>query len=370
MRIVIAPDSFGSDIQADTIVEAFQEGWRSVSPDDVLIGRPISDGGPFFVSVLAHALRGTDVVWVDASGPVGEEAGSYVVIKDGTAYVESAVVCGLDRLLRAGGDVRTATTHGVGQLVATVAAREDVHTVVVGLGGSGTNDGGAGLWAALGAEPAGVLRGGGVALRRLDRLEPPPDLGVRLIAATDVDNPLLGFQGASAVYGPQKGADQAAIMSLDASLEDWAVQVEAVTGRPGLRDAPGAGAAGGLGFGLLALGAERRSGIDLVIEAVELSKWVEGADLVVTGEGKFDSTSMRGKVVSGVARIAQEHGVPVVVAAGQADVGAREAASHGIDEVWSVAELLGSVDAARAAGQDGVRQLAAAIATQWRRPAR
>jgi glycerate 2-kinase len=370
MRIVVAPDSFGSDIPADAIVEVFTDGWAEVSPDDDVIGIPLSDGGPGLTQALTFALLPPEDHWVEATGPTGEPVGDYLVVKDGTAYVESAVACGLDQLQRSGGDVRTATTYGVGQLVAAAAAVDGVQTVVVGLGGSGTNDGGAGLWAALGAEPGDVLRGGGVALRRLDRLELPPELGVRLIAATDVDNPLLGFHGASAVYGPQKGADQAAIMSLDASLEDWAVQVESLTGRPGLRDAPGAGAAGGLGFGLLALGAERRSGVELVMEAVGLERWIDGADLVVTGEGKFDATSMRGKVVSGVARLAQAHGVPVVVAAGQADIGAREAGSFGIDEVWSVAELLGSVEAARAAGQDGVRRLAAAIAKHWRRPAR
>jgi glycerate kinase len=370
MRIVVAPDSFGSDIPADAIVEVFTDGWHETSPDDEVFGIPISDGGPGLTQALTFALLPPDEHWVEATGPTGEPIGDYLVVKDGTAYVESARACGLDLLQVAHGDVRTATTYGVGQLVAAAAAIDGVHTVVVGLGGSGTNDGGAGLWAALGAEPADRLRGGGAALRRLDELSPPPDLGVTLIAATDVDNPLLGFHGASAVYGPQKGADQEAIMLLDAALEDWAVQVERVTGLGGLRDAPGAGAAGGLGFGLLALGAERRSGIDLVIEAVELAKWVEGADLVVTGEGKFDSTSLRGKVVSGVAKVAQEHGVPVVVAAGQAEVGVRAAAEHGIDQVWSVAELLGSVEAARAAGQDGVRRLAAAIAQDWRRPPR
>ena len=126
---------------------------------------------------------------------------------------------------------------------------------------------------------------------------------MRLVAATDVDNPLLGLHGASAVYGPQKGADQGAVMSLDIGLERWADIVESATGQPGLRDRPGAGAAGGLGFGLLALGAERRSGIDLVMAAVGLRERVEGADLVVTGEGRYDATSLRGKVVAGVARV-------------------------------------------------------------------
>jgi glycerate kinase len=238
---------------------------------------------------------------------------------------------------------------------------------VVGLGGSGTNDGGAGMWAALGAEPAGILRAGGVGLKVLDHVTVPPALGVRLIAATDVDNPLLGMHGASAVYGPQKGADQAAVMSLDLGLERWADVAEAATGMAGCRDRPGAGAAGGLGFGLFALGADRVSGIELVMTAVGLREKVEGADLVVTGEGRFDATSLRGKVAAGVARVAQDAGVPCVVAAGQASVGVRDAAASGFDEVWSVADLLGSADAALAAGRDGIRELGRAVARSWSR---
>jgi glycerate kinase len=143
--------------------------------------------------------------------------------------------------------------------------------------------------------------------------------------------------------------------------------VEAAVGQPGLRDVPGAGAAGGLGFGLLALGAQRRSGVEIVMEVLDLRATVAGADLVVTGEGKFDHTSLRGKVVSGVARVAQESGVPCVVAAGQAEVGGREASANGIDDVFSIAELLGSPEAALAAGEDGIRELGRAVARAWSR---
>ncbi|MBV9484423.1 MAG: glycerate kinase, partial [Frankiaceae bacterium] len=306
MRVVVAMDSFG-DLQADGVVEVFNWGWADISPDDALRSAPMSDGGPGFVAVLASIVLDSPDVYVDATGPTGEPGGGYVVVDGPTAYVESAYGCGLDLLERHHGDVRTATTYGVGQYVAAAAAHEGVRTVVIGLGGSGTNDGGAGLWAALGAEPAEVLRGGGAALKDLDSVS-VPELGVRLVAATDVDNPLLGLHGASAVYGPQKGADRAAVMELDAALERWADVVEAAVGKPGLRDAPGAGAAGGLGFGLLALGATRRSGIEIVMDVVDLRGKVEAADLVVTGEGKFDRTSLRGKVVSGVARVAQEAG--------------------------------------------------------------
>jgi glycerate kinase len=367
MRIVVAPDSFGATLSAVEAARAIADGWREADGQAEVVLLPMSDGGPGLIEVLASVLPESRVVAVDAAGPTGVTRSRNLLVAGDTAYVESAAACGLAELQELAGDVAAASTYGVGQLVAAAAEQPDVASVVVGLGGSGTNDGGAGLWAGLGGEPAELLRRGGLGLGELDRVAPPVLPGVRLVAATDVDNPLLGLYGASAVYGPQKGADQATVMSLDSALERWAELVEAAVGGPGLRDRPGAGAAGGLGFGLLALGGERCSGAELVIEAVGLRAAVEGADLVVTGEGRFDATSLRGKVVSGVARLAQDAGVPCVVAAGQAQVGSRDAAANGIDEVWSVADELGSAEAALAAGADGVRRLGAAIARSWSR---
>jgi glycerate kinase len=365
VRVVLAPDSFG-ETAAHDVAAALVAGWARVAPHDELRSAPMSDGGPGFVATLAIAGEQPLTVSVPVTGPTGTPLVAVFVQIGGTAYVESAAACGLDLLRADDGDVRTASTYGVGQLIAAAAALDGVDTVVVGLGGSGTNDGGAGVWAALGAEPADLLRGGGVALQPVSDVT-VPDPGVRLVAATDVDNPLLGFEGASAVFGPQKGADQAAVMSLDLGLEKWADAVETAVGRPGLRDEAGAGAAGGMGFGMLALGAERVSGVDLVMDLVGLRRSVDGADLVITGEGTFDSTSLRGKVVSGVARIAQEAGVPCIVAAGQSSVGAREAASHGIDGVWTIAEVLGSATAALAAGAAGIEQLGERLARSWSR---
>jgi glycerate 2-kinase len=355
MHVVLAPDCFTGTATAAEAAAAFAGGWRSVAPGDTLVLCPVSDGGPGLVAALVESLPGSR----------SPQAG--LLIAGSTAYVESAVGCGPDAVADAGRDVRTGSTAAVGELLAAAASVDGVATVVVGLGGSATNDGGAGLWAALGAEPAEVLAAGGIGLGRLESVTVPPAPRVRLVAATDVDNVLLGLYGASAVYGPQKGADDAAIMALDIALERWADLVEAGTGRPGLRNEAGAGAAGGLGFGLLALGAERTSGIELVLDAVDLAGRVADTDLVVTGEGRYDATSLRGKVVSGVARVAQEAGVPCIVAAGQSDVGAREAASNGIDEVWSVADRLGSADAAIQAGVEGLRTLGAAIARTWSR---
>lgn len=367
MRVVVAPDKFGGTLTAAEAAKAFAAGWRDVAPRDELVLMPLSDGGPGLIAAVAAALPGSRLHEVEASGPTGAIKSRSVLVAGDTAYVESSIACGLEELRSVGGDVGTATTYGVGELIAAAIAAADLRTVVVGLGGSGTNDGGAGMWAALGAQPQDRLTGGGLGLRDLAGLAAPPDLGVRFVAATDVDNALLGLHGASAVYGPQKGADQAAIMSLDAALERWADAVEPLVGQSGLRDRPGAGAAGGLGFGLFALGAERESGADLVMDAVGLDDAIEGADLVVTGEGSFDSTSLRGKVASRVAQRAQAAGVPCIVAAGQVHVGSRDHSAHGFDEVWSVEDQLGSVQAALAAGADGVRTLGSAVARAWTR---
>ncbi|MGN6473137.1 MAG: glycerate kinase family protein [Mycobacteriales bacterium] len=367
MRVVVAPDKFAGMLTAAEAAKAFAAGWHDAAPGDELDLIPLSDGGPGLIAALTAALPGSRIHEIEASGPTGVVRPRRLLVARDTAYIESAEACGLEELQREGGDVRTSTTYGVGQLLAAAAAVDDVDTVVLGLGGSGTNDGGAGMWAALGAEPADLLRSGGTGLRELTGLSAVGELGVRIVAATDVDNPLLGLHGATAVYGPQKGADQAAIMSLDAALERWADAVERLVSQPGLVARPGACAAGGLGFGLLALGAERQSGADLVMAAVGLTDAIEGADLVVTGEGSFDATSLRGKVAAGVAQRAQVAGVPCVIAAGQAHVGSRDAAAHGIDEVWSVADQLGSVAAALAAGVDGVRALGTAVARSWSR---
>jgi glycerate kinase len=247
-------------------------------------------------------------------------------------------------------------------------AAPGVHRIIVGLGGTATNDGGAGMWSALGAQPAERLAAGGAALIDLTEVLPPHPIDVSLVAATDVDNPLLGPNGASAVYGPQKGADREAVLDLDDALRRWADVVEAVTAQPGLRERPGAGAAGGLGFGLLALGASVTSGVDLVAGVVGLREQIAAADLVVTGEGSVDAQSLRGKVIVGVARLAQEAGVPCVVVAGRAEVGRRDAAAAGVDDLESVADVLGSADAALAAGATGVERAAAAQARRWARP--
>jgi glycerate kinase len=365
MRVLVAPDSFGGTLTAPEAAAAIAAGWRSVDPDVDLVAVPLSDGGPGFVDVLATAMRG-ERRSCTVRGPLGDEVAADVFVADGTAYVEAAQAAGLHLVPNGRRDPRRAASYGVGQLVSIAAP--GVHRIVVGLGGTATNDGGAGMWSALGAQPAERLAAGGAALIDLTEVLPPHPIDVSLVAATDVDNPLLGPNGASAVYGPQKGADREAVLDLDDALRRWADVVEAVTAQPGLRERPGAGAAGGLGFGLLALGASVTSGVDLVAGVVGLREQIAAADLVVTGEGSVDAQSLRGKVIVGVARLAQEAGVPCVVVAGRAEVGRRDAAAAGVDDLESVADVLGSADAALAAGATGVERAAAAQARRWARP--
>jgi glycerate kinase len=364
MRVVVAPDSFGGTLSAVEAAAAIADGWRAVAPGADLDVVPLSDGGPGFVDVLSAAL-GVPARSVDTVDPLRRPVRADVLVAAGVGYVESAAAAGLHLLGAGERDPRVTTTYGVGPLVRSVAV--DAERIVVGLGGCGTTDGGAGLWAALGAQPEEVLAAGGGALAELSDVVAPAGRLPALVAATDVDNPLLGPTGASAVFGPQKGADRAAVLDLDDALRRWADAVERLLGRPGLRDVPGAGAAGGLGFGLLALGAVRASGFAVVAEAVRLGERVAGADLVVTGEGSFDATSLRGKVVAGVARAAQAHGVPCIVVAGQVGVGRRDAAAAGVEAAYAVAEQVGSVEAALGGGAAALRETARNAARLWSR---
>ncbi|HEU5035179.1 MAG TPA: glycerate kinase [Mycobacteriales bacterium] len=371
MRVVVAPDSFGGTLTSVEAARAIATGWGEVAPDDVLDLVPLSDGGPGFVDVVQAGLGG-EMRSLSVPGPLGAATDARWLRVGTTSYVEAAQACGLHLVAPSDDSVRRGHTTGLGALV--LAAAVDAERVVVGLGGTATNDGGAGVVRALGHQllgPSGApLPPGADVLRSVVAVDPAPlrwPYDAELTAATDVDNPLLGPNGASAVYGPQKGADRAAVLDLDDALRRWADVVEPACGRPGLRDEPGAGAAGGIGFALLALGATRASGLRLVAEAVGLADRVAAADLVVTGEGTFDSQSLRGKVVAGVAAVAQQLGVPCVVVAGQVSVGRRDAAAAGIDEAVAVAEAMGSAEAAIEAGAGGVAAAAARVARGWSR---
>ena len=371
MRVLFAPDGFGGTLSPAAAAAAMADGWRRAAPGDVLDLAPLSDGGPGLLEVLAAALPGSVLHPVVVEDPLARPVAAAVLFDGGTAWVEAASACGLHLLDDAERDPTTTTTYGVGQLVAA-ALDLGATRVVVGLGGSATNDGGAGLLAALGVQrldTAGErLAPGGAALRQVDRLAGAPDprlAGVELVAATDVDSPLLGLRGASATFGPQKGASREDVALLDGALTRWADVLEAHLG-VAVRDAPGAGAAGGLGAALLALGARREPGIALVQSVVGLAERVARADLVLTGEGAFDISSLAGKVVSGVAALATEAAVPCLVLAGAVRVGRREAAAAGVEAAYSLVEQVG-VEQALSQPSASLAALAERVARQWSR---
>ncbi|WP_232784449.1 glycerate kinase family protein [Carbonactinospora thermoautotrophica] len=368
VRVLIAPDKFAGTLTAVQAAEAIAAGWRRTAPHDDLDLAPLADGGPGFVEVLHQALGG-ELISVTVTGPLGEPVPGVVLLteEDGvrTAYVESAQACGLELVPEDRRDPGATTTYGVGELIAA-AVDQGAARIVVGLGGSATNDGGAGLLAALGAEPADRLRRGGAALATLDQVDLVAArarvAGVELVAASDVDNPLLGLRGASNVFGPQKGATAEQVHQLDAALTRWAELADRKTA-----DAKGAGAAGGLGYGLLLLGARRVPGIETVLQAVGLPDRAARADLVLTGEGSFDFQSLRGKVVSGVAALAGRYAKPCVVLAGQVKVGRREMGAMGVESAYAVTEVAGSRQEAMARPAEHLERLAARVARTWSR---
>jgi len=361
MRILIAPDKFAGTLSAVEAAESVAAGWRETAPDDEIDLAPMSDGGPGFVDVLHEALDG-ELLAVTVRGPHGAPTPATVLLSGATAYVESAQACGLHLTGKQGAE--TATTFGVGELVAA-AVDAGATTVVVGLGGSGTNDGGAGLLAALGATADVALDGGGAGLDGISEVDVAAARArvgsVRLVAASDVDNPLTGLFGATKVFGPQKGITEERLPVADGWLEQYAAALDR---RVALEK--GAGAAGGLGYALLTLGATREPGIALVADAVGLSRRAREADLVITGEGAFDYSSGAGKVPHGVATVAGEALRPCVVLAGKVLVGAREMRALGIESAYSLVDLVGE-ERAFAEPAAALRELAARTARTWSR---
>jgi glycerate kinase len=362
VRILVAPDTFAGTLTAAEAAEAVRDGWNRTAPDDACELLPLSDGGPGFVEVL-HASLGGDLLAATVPGPLGEPTPAGVLLHEGTGYVECAQAAGLHLLDPADRDPSATTTYGVGELIA-LAVDAGATRVVVGLGGSATNDGGAGALAALGATPDEPMRRGGAALADVpavdlsaaqDRLR-----GVELVIASDVDAPLLGDSGASHGFGEQKGADRATRERLEEAMRAWATTTDG-----GVAVRPGAGAAGGLGFGLMLLGATRVPGAQLAVDATRLAERAAECDLLISGEGAFDWQSLRGKVVAGVARVGLETGRPVVVLAGRVEVGRRELSNAGIDSAYAVGDLDRGEQGHTAA--DGLRALAARVARTWSR---
>jgi glycerate kinase len=380
-RVLIAPDKFKGSLDAADVAARVAAGLIRSGFAGEVAALPVADGGDGTVAsaVAAGYLR----VDEDVPGPVGNVVTASFALLGGTAVIEAAQACGLSLLAPGELAPLTATSRGVGELIAA-ATRMGAKRVVLGVGGTATTDGGAGLIQALGARLMDgqlQLPPGGAALARLTRIDMSRlrDLtGVEFLLASDVDNPLLGPSGAAAVYGPQKGASPADVALLEAGLARWADVAEAAASprspdsgggsANAIRDAPGAGAAGGIGFAaLLFLGARMRPGIELLLEMISFGQHLAGARLVITGEGSLDQQTLHGKAPAGVARAAAAHdpAMPVIAVAGRCTLSAARLREAGIWAVYPLTDL--EPDLARCIAEAGplVERAAEQIAADW-----
>lgn len=343
MHVVLAPDSFKNCLSAKEAAEALGKGVTRAAPNASLDHVPLADGGEGTVDALVAAAGGQRVT-VTVTGPLGEpvEAG-YGVLNGKAAVIEMAAASGHALLAQTQRDPRAATTYGTGELIAH-ALDNGFRDIIVGIGGSATNDAGAGMAQALGyrlLDASGRdLSPGGAALARIARIDAahahPSLSNASIRAACDVRNPLCGPEGASRVYGPQKGADAQTAAKLDAALHRFGAAIEDQLGIAVL-ERPGAGAAGGLGAGLVAFcGAELDPGFDVVARAVNLEERIAAADLVLTGEGLLDAQTQSGKAPAGVAALAGRHGVPAIAIAGALEPGYETLHDEGLDAAFSL----------------------------------
>jgi glycerate kinase len=374
MKIVIAPDSFKDSLSAQGVADAIALGLAQVWPDAQLIKCPMADGGEGTVESILAACEGEQRRTV-VRGPLGAtvEAAWGWLPQSHTAIIEMAEASGLQLVPVAQRDACISSTFGTGQLI-RAALDAGAQRVILAIGGSATNDGGAGAMQALGVKlldaQGQTLSPGGLALAQLasvDLSEIDPRLAkVRFDIAADVNNPLCGSHGASAIFGPQKGASPVQVEQLDRALGHFADHCATALNND-VRDEPGSGAAGGLGFAAKAfLGAQFKAGVEVVAELVGLADAVAGADLVITGEGRFDAQTLRGKTPFGVARVAREHGVPVIVIAGTLGDGYQALYEHGVDAAFALASGPMTLDQACAEAPRLLRERATDIARVWR----
>jgi glycerate kinase len=359
MRILIAPDKFKGSLRASEVAQAIVRGFSGGWPEAELLTCPLADGGEGTMELLVAATGGKTLE-CEVSGPLGERRLAPLgILGDGrTAVVEMAAASGLALVPPDKRDPRYTTTAGTGDLIRR-ALDEGLRRIIVGIGGSATNDGGTGMASALGArfldESGEELPPGAIYLNNLEAMDlaglDPRSREAAIVVASDVTNPLLGELGASRVYGPQKGASEYDVELLEAGLTRLA-QVSTAHIAPGYEDKPGAGAAGGLGFGLMAfLGAEVRPGIDVVMKAAGFERKLAGCGLVITGEGRLDAQTAYGKTVTGVARAAARHGLPVLALAGEVAEGAENLHELGVTALLGIARgPLSLEDSMRLAG--------------------
>ena len=369
-HVVVAPDKFKGSRGAAGVAQAVADGLRAAVPGLDAREHPVADGGDGTVEAALSA--GFARKEVPCTGPTGDTVTASLAVREQTAVVELAEASGLRRLPGGRLAPMTATSRGTGELI-RAALDLGCRQVVLGIGGSACTDGGAGMVQALGGrllDAAGTeLPAGGAALADLDRLDldgfDPRVAGTEFVVASDVDNPLLGPRGAAAVYGPQKGASAAEVALLDAALARWAAVADAATGVDAT-EVPGGGAAGGVGFAAVVfLGAELHSGIDYLLDLLEVRSALPGARLVVTGEGSLDEQTLHGKAPAGVAAAARAAGVPTVAVAGRNTLPAEALESAGIAKAYALSDLEEDPERSMREPVPLLRRLAGRIAADW-----
>lgn len=383
MRVLLAPTRFAGTLTAREAAAAMARGWHRAAPHDDLVLAPMSDGGPGFLDVLNDALGG-ETLAATVEGPTGRSMPAGVLVVDHgdvrSAYVEAAQACGPDLVDATDGDPAHTSSFGLGELL-QLALSTGPRRIVVGLGGSAVHDAGAGVLAALGAGERSRLAAGGLALTDVtaaDLAGLPAVVhrfrGVELGLATAASLPLLGFQGASAVEAGERGASREDAQALEAAFGHWVDVVSRVLPQPRdllgggarrLDKEPGAGAAGGIGYALLLLGARRVDGARFVADQVGLPGLVAEADLVVTGEGTYDWRSLRDSATAAVSELAMAAGVPAVALAGQVRVGRREVMTAGFSGAYAVCDKAEDVPAALADPVGTLEARAARVAGTW-----
>ncbi|RFU66318.1 glycerate kinase [Peribacillus saganii] len=371
MKVVLAPDSFKESMTALEVCEAFDRGFRKVFPEAEIVKVPMADGGEGTVQSLVDATGGK-IFACTVTGPLGKPVEAFFGMLGGgkSAVIEMAAASGLHLVDREERNPLITTTKGTGELI-LAALDQGAEHIIIGLGGSATNDGGAGMAKALGVklldQNGEDIEEGGGALGSLAVID-LADIDSRLAAvkieiACDVDNPLIGPRGASAIFGPQKGATPEMVLLLDHNLGHFASVIEAAVGSD-IQNIPGAGAAGGLGAGLMAfLNAELKRGVDIVLEASQLAQKLEGADFVITGEGKIDSQTIYGKTPIGVAKTAKKFDIPVIAIAGNIAKDSSVVKEHGIDALFSIVPGAVSLDDALSNALDYTERTAENIAS-------
>ncbi|HAU4369548.1 TPA: glycerate kinase [Citrobacter amalonaticus] len=374
MKIVIAPDSFKESLSAMQVATAIEQGFREIYPDAQYVKLPMADGGEGTVESMVEATEG-HYHFIDVTGPLGTPVQArWGMLGDGkTAVIEMAAASGLHHVPPEHRNPLLTTSYGTGELILAALDRGVEH-IILGIGGSATNDGGAGMLQALGIdlldEKGDALPEGGGALSKLatiDTSHADPRLKtVSITVACDVNNPLCGPTGASAIFGPQKGATEAMVAALDGALAVYGKRLQEFTGRD-IMNAPGAGAAGGMGAALLGLlGADLKPGVEIVINALQLECLVADASLVITGEGRLDSQSICGKTPIGVARCAKRYQKPVIALAGGLTQDHQIVHEHGLDAVFSVLTRIATLPEALEDAEYNLRISARNIASVWK----